>query len=379
MREYHFGSGRPDPASFPAEALAETARRVIAREGAGLVNYPDGKGHLALREIAAERYARDQGVPVSIDEITLTSGSMQALELITDAFVRPGEVIVTEAYTYAGSLGVFRSRDAQLAGVPLDDQGMRMDALEATLARLDRAGTPPKFIYTIASHQNPTGSILPADRRRRMLALAKQYDTLIVDDHCYGDILFDPSLAVPSLYTLDEGESTVYVASFSKILGPGVRQGYFIAPDSISRRILAHKRDGGTNALASMILAEYFKDHLRSHIETITGVMKQKRDALLEALETHFSALGEGVEWTRPPGGFFVWVRVPEATDTRRALALAGERGIVYAPGQAFSAANEDAPYIRLAFGYPSIDDIREGVPLLAECLRAAQRTAAPV
>lgn len=141
-------------------------------------------------------------------------------------------------------------------------------------------------------------------------------------------------------------------------------------------QILENKRDGGTNALASMIVAEYFKDHLWSHIAEVNTIMHARRDAMVEALNEHFSGLGEDVHWTNPPGGLFVWVKVPDATDVGQAMRLAGERGIVCASGQAFSAANEAAPYIRLAFGFPSIDDIREGVPILASCVKAAQRTA---
>lgn len=378
MREYNFGAGRPDPSSFPSDELAKAAARILSAKGTELVHYPDGKGYRPLREIAAMRFERSEKKPLSVEEIALTSGSMQALQLITEAFVNPGDVIITEEFTYSGSLGVFRNRGARLEGVPLDEHGMRMEALEATLKRLADRGTLPGFIYTIPSHQNPTGSILPVDRRRRLLELARTYNTLVVDDHCYGDVIFDENKAAPTLYTLDDTGTVVYVGSFSKILGPGVRLGYFTAPEPLMSQILHNKRDGGTNALASMIVAEYFKDHLWSHIAEVNAVMKARRDAMAEALAEHFGPLGEEVRWSNPPGGLFIWVRVPDATDVGRALRMASERGVVSAAGQAFSAADENVPYIRLAYGFPSIDDIRDGVPILAECVKAAQRTGDP-
>lgn len=375
MRTYNFGAGRPDPSSFPSEKLAEAAARVIAERGTELVNYPDGRGYAGLREIAAQRYAGSEGRDVPLEEIVLTSGSMQALQLITEALAQPGETIVVEEHTYGGSLGVFRGRQVEMAAAPMDEQGLIMDELEALLKRLVAAGTPPKFIYTIATHQNPAGSILPLDRRQRLLELAAEYDTLVVDDHCYGDIIFQPEPAPPTLYTLDKEERVVYVASFSKILGPGVRLGYFMAPGNLQGRIMHNKRDGGTNALASMIVAEYFKDHLWEHIAVINRIMKARKDAVVEGLAAHLGDIGEEVWWTDPPGGLFVWVRVPDATDMKRANALASERGVIYASGQGFSPSNEDIPYLRIAYGFPSMDDIREGVPILAECVRAAQRS----
>ncbi len=373
MREINFGAGRPDPQSFPSDALAEAAAKVISTRGAELVNYPDGRGYEPLRAIASHRFERGTGRAVPLEEIVLTSGSMQALQLITDAFTSPGDTIVTESFSYGGSLSVFRSRQVRIAPVPVDDQGLIADELETVLKGLVDAGTPPKFIYTIPTHHNPTGSILPLERRERLLELAREFDTLVVDDHCYGDLVFQSDPVPPNLYHLDEDGRVVYVASFSKILGPGVRQGYFMAPEALQQRIMANKMDGGTNALASMIVAEYLGDHLWDHIRDVNEVMKARKDAVVDSLAAHFGDLGEEVWWTDPPGGMFVWVRIPSETDTRKALQLAAGRGVYYSIGQSFSAANEDIPYLRIAFGFPTIEDIREGVPILAECIKEAQ------
>ena len=373
MREINLGAGRPDPLSFPSDALAEAAAKVISSRGAELVNYPDGRGYEPLRAIASQRFERSAGQAVPLEEIVLTSGSMQALQLITDAFATAGDTIVTETFSYGGSLSVFRSRKMRIAPAPIDDLGLDTDKLEGVLKRLVNAGTPPKFIYAIPTHHNPTGSILPLERRERLLELARKYDTLVVDDHCYGDIVFQSDPVPPNLYKMDEDERVVYVGSFSKILGPGVRQGYFMAPEALQQRIMANKMDGGTNALASMIVAEYFGEHLWDHIREVNRVMKDRKNAVVESLAAHFGDLGEEVWWTDPPGGMFVWVRIPSATDTRKAHQQAASRGVYYTPGQGFSALGEDIPYLRIAYGFPTIEDIREGVPILAECIRAAQ------
>ena len=373
MREINFGAGRPDPLSFPSDALAEAAAKVIRARGPELVNYPDGRGYEPLRAIASERFERGAGRAVPLEEIVLTSGSMQALQLITEAFASRGDTIVTESVTYGGSLSVFRSRQVRIAPAPVDDQGLVPEELETVLKGLVDAGTPPKFIYTIPTHHNPTGSILSLERRRRLLELAGEFDTLVVEDHCYADLVFQSDPVPPNLYELDEDGRVVYVGSFSKILGPGVRQGYFMAPEALQQRIMANKMDGGTNALASMIVAEYLGDHLWDHIRDVNEVMKARKDAVVESLATHFGDLGEEVWWTDPPGGMFVWVRIPSATDTRKALQLAAGRGVYYSLGQSFSAVNEDIPYLRIAFGFPTTEDIREGVPILAECIKEAQ------
>lgn len=373
MREINFGAGRPDPLSFPSDALAEAAAKVIRDRGPELVNYPDGRGYEPLRSIASERFERGAGRAVPLEEIVLTSGSMQALQLITEAFASRGDTIVTESFSYGGSLSVFRNRPVRIAPAPIDDQGLVPEELETVLKGLVDADTPPKFIYTIPTHHNPTGSILPLERRRRLLELAGEFDTLVVEDHCYADLVFQADPVPPNLYHPGEDGRVVYVGSFSKILGPGVRQGYFMAPEALQQRIMGNKMDGGTNALASMIVAEYLGDHLWDHIREVNEVMRARKDALVESLAIHFGDLGEEVWWTDPPGGMFVWVRIPSATDTRKALQLAAGRGVYYSLGQSFSAVNEDIPYLRIAFGFPTIEDIREGVPILAECIKEAQ------
>ncbi len=366
--EFNFGSGMPDPGTFPSEALAGAAQRVIVREGASLVRYPDARGYLPLREIAAQRFRRNHSVDVPASHVTLTTGSMQAIILATQAFVRAGDTVVVEEFCYSGTLGVLRQFGAQIAGVPLDDQGLRPEALEGTLDRLAREGRRVAFVYTIATHQNPSGTILPLERRKALLDICKGRGVLVVEDDCYADVVFE-GVMPPAIYTLGEPGDVLYIGSFSKILGPGARLGYCIAPEGLAERLLAFKRDGGTSALSSMIVAEYLKDHLWSHVGEVCAAVKAKRDSLFAALERELGGL---VDWTHPRGGLFSWVKLPQGIDTQALARLAKERGLQYGSGRSFDAADRDVPYLRLAFGFIDESLIPEGVARLGACIEGA-------
>jgi 2-aminoadipate transaminase len=366
--EFNFGSGMPDPKSFPTEALADAARRVLLREGPGLVRYPEARGYLPLREIAAGRFRRNHGTDTAAGEVTLTTGSMQAIILATQAFVRPGDTVVVEEFCYSGTLGVLRQLGAQIAGVTLDDQGIVPQALEATLDRLRREGRTVSFVYTIATHQNPSGTILPPERRAALLEICRRRNVLVVEDDCYADVVFEGQMP-RAIYTLAAPGEVLYIGSFSKILGPGARLGYFIAPPALAEKLLAFKRDGGTSALSSMIVAEYFQEHLWEHIAEVCAAVRAKRDVLFTALERELGGLAD---WTRPSGGLFSWLKLPEGIDTQAIARLARERHLLYGSGRSFDAADRDVSYLRLAFGFIDEDLIPGGVALLGECLEGA-------
>jgi 2-aminoadipate transaminase len=366
--EYNFGSGMPDPKSFPTAALADAARRVLLREGPGLVRYPEARGYLPLREIAAGRFRRNHGTDTAAGEVTLTTGSMQAIILATQALVRPGDTVVVEEFCYSGTLGVLRQFGARIAGVTLDDQGIVPQALEATLDRLEREGRTVSFVYTIATHQNPSGTILPPERRAAVLDICRRRGVLVVEDDCYADVVFEGEMP-RAIYTLAAPGEVLYIGSFSKILGPGARLGYFIAPPPLAEKLLAFKRDGGTSALSSMIVAEYFQEHLWEHIAEVCAAVRAKRDVLFAALERELGGLAD---WTRPSGGLFSWIKLPEGVDTQAIARLAKERHLLYGSGRSFDAADRDVSYLRLAFGFIDEDLIPDGVALLGECLEGA-------
>ena len=368
MREFNFGAGNPDPKSFPSRELAEAAARVITRQGESLVLYPDQRGYAGLREVAAERFKKNNGVDLPLDEIALTTGSMQAISLVCQAFLQPGDTIVLEEYCYVGSLNCFRKFGVNLAGVPVDDEGMDVDAMEATLKDLAQRGTKPKFIYTIATNQNPTGTMMPESPRRRLIEVARAFDVPVVEDDCYADLIFEGDAPV-SMYSLDP-ESVIYIGSFSKILGPGVRLGFFAAKEETLQRVLHWKIDGGTSNLAAYVAAEYFKEHVWDHVATINRIVKGKLDVVQEELAARPESF---LDFSKPKGGLFIWVKLPEDVDPVRLQAIALERGIRYGTGKMFHAYGQDIKYLRLAFGYPSIEDFRQGLPLLAECVQEAR------
>jgi 2-aminoadipate transaminase len=369
-RTFNFGAGNPDPGVFPSQDLGEAARRVLTRVGAELAHYPEARGLPELRAVAQQRFEHNHHVRPPLEEIVITNGAMQGLQLSAQGLARPGDTVIMEEFEYVGTIRVFKQCGLQLAAVAVDEQGMRMDALEDVLKQQAASGKPPAFIYTTASYQNPTGTSQPLERRQKLLELARQYGVMIVEDDTYADISFEP-LTVPAIYALANPGEVMYLGSFSKILGPGVRLGFFIATESLITRVMPWKMDGGTSMLAQLVAAEYFKDHLWDHIEEGRQAVKNKRNLLLDALEGEFGAV-PGMHWTQPDGGLFVWVKLPEDVDRTRLQELAVARGITYSTGQAFHALNADVPYLRLSFGWIEKDDIAEGVRVLAECVREA-------
>ena len=374
MKTFPFGSGRPDPASFPNRGLADAAMRILPELGDELACYPGSLGYEPLRKLMSQRFAHREGVALPVDQIVLTTGSMQAVTLMAQVFVEsPGDVIVLEEYSYSGTLGAYRKENAELVGIPLDEYGMRMDALEGTLCDLVSRNRKPKFIYTLATYQNPTGSIMPLDRRRELLAIAGRYGIPVVEDHCYADTVYEDDHE-PALWTLEHETPVIHIESLSKILGPGIRLGYLAAPRHLLDQILQYRRDGGTSALSAAIVCEYFREELWSHVDRINAIVREKRDLMFHTL----SRFPDAFEWfSRPKGGLFIWVKLPDATDTVACEQLAGSMGVDYASGKAFHVYNMDVPYIRLAFGFATHDDIRKGIPILADCIRNSRKTPA--
>jgi 2-aminoadipate transaminase len=374
MARFNFGGGCPDPDTLPAAELAAAAGRVLPRISTALATYPEAQGWRPLREVAAARFQRREGVPLDPDTICLANGSQQPITLFCQALLGPDRPVIVEEFTYPGALRAMRHVGAPIVGVPTDAEGLCPDALEAALARLAAAGTPPGFIYTTPTYQNPTGVTMSVARRQAVLALARRYGVPIVDDNCYGDLDFDgpppPAITALATATPAAGSSEVILfESFSKIVGPGIRLGYFACSREMMARVLAHKIDGGTSVLAAAVLAEYLQEHLADHVATITRVVREKRDALLAALERHLGGL---CSWQRPSGGYFIWIRAPGACDTARLEDLATAAGILYGPGQAFHHAGQRVPYFRLSFGYPTLAEIETGVATMARCVREA-------
>ena len=300
--------------------------------GTELAHYPEARGLPELRGVAQQRFERNHHVRPPLEEIVITNGAMQGLQLSAQGLARPGDTVIMEEFEYSGTIRVFKQCGLQLVPVPVDEHGMRMDALEAILEQQAASGKLSAFIYTTASYQNPTGTSQPLERRQKLLELGRKYHILIVEDDTYGDISFEP-LNVPAIYSLANPGEVMYIGSFSKILGPGIRLGFFMATEWIITRLMPWKMDGGTSMLSQLVAAEYFKDHLWDHIEEGRQSVKNKRNTLLDALEGEFGAV-PGMSWTQPDGGLFVWVKLPEDVDRARLQELATARGITYATGR---------------------------------------------
>ena len=366
---FDFSGGRPDPGSFPVEQLIEAASRRLTSEGRNLVLYPDPEGYLPLRQIAADRFEHREDTPLPVESIVLGTGSMQALALIIEALTQPADVVITEAFCYAGTLKLLRRYGLRIVGIETDDDGMDLESLEQRMKQLEDRGTPARFIYTIATYQNPTGAILSPARRQRLLQISRTFKVPIVEDNCYADLHLEAERPPPALRAMPDGAEVIYVASFSKILGPGARLGYLSAPPPLVKRILELKIDGGTNALAAMILADYFERHLWNHIREVCTVLRKKRDATLRALDEH---LGDLCVWSKPRGGMFIWVELPPQIDVRTLARRAEAEEVVYGRGREFDSRDRDIRYLRLSFGYPKLGDIPIGIERLSHAIYAA-------
>lgn len=368
--KFDFAVAYPDPDSLPLKELAQAAAAALEREGRGLALYPGARGYEPLRKLVAEKLARDRGMRVDPAQVLLTAGSMQSINLITEILVEPGDTVLTERFCYLGTLRTFRKFKAKVVGVNADEDGMRPEALRSTLRDLASRGVKPKLIYTISTFQNPEGSVLTLERRKELLLLAREYDVAVFEDECYSDLRFEGEW-VPAIHSLDTDGRVLYASSFSKIIAPGVRIGYAVAPEEVVQRMLAAKIDGGTNELAAMMVQEYLRGHMKEHVDQINHILKAKRDTMLAALGEY---MGPSVQWTRPQGGLFLWLTLPEGTDTVALAEKARAQDVGYIPGVQFSPDPErmGRNCLRLCFGHPTHDQIREGVARLARVFQQA-------
>jgi 2-aminoadipate transaminase len=364
--KYNFIGGHNDPTRIPAAALADAAATVLRRNGANLALYnSDGpQGFRGLRDFVVAKVAGRAGIACTADDVLITSGSGQGLDLVNRLLLEPGDTVLVEEFSYQGAISKLRRLRANIVPVPLDGEGLRPDALGRILEDLGRNGIVPKFIYTIPTIQNPTGSILTLERRRALIALARKHGVPIFEDECYADLLWNAE-APPSLFALDP-QQVIHIGSFSKTLAPALRLGYVVADWEVMSRLVALKReaDSGTGAVEQMLIAEYFAPNFTRHVGELTGVLREKLDTMVDALEKEF---GTAVEPWRPEGGIFLWIKLPDAIDVRTLVQPAAAAGIVFNPGPEWACRPEAATsHMRLCFALPSKNDIRDGVAALA-------------
>jgi 2-aminoadipate transaminase len=352
--------GLPDTSTFPAESFAAQMTRIAQESSAAALQYGPTEGFESTKECIAKVMACE-GIAADAEDVMVTTGGQQAIDLITKVLVDPGDPIICEGPTYPGAVPVFTSYQAETIQVSVDDEGMRVDEVEATIDRLAADGRRPKFIYSVPTFQNPAGVSLSAERRARLVALARQREVLVVEDNPYGMLRYEGEPAEP-LYKLDGGDYVLYVGTFSKILSPGIRVGWILAPPPVMEKIVLGKQatDLCTSTLAQYFVAEFFAENRwREYIESLVGLYRARRDAMLDSLERHFPA---EARWTRPAGGLFVWATLPDYIDTSDLLARALRDNVAFVPGAAAFVDGRGRSSMRLNFSGCTEEEIREGI-----------------
>jgi len=353
--------GLPDTSTFPPATFAAQMTRIAQESSAEALQYGPTEGFGETKS-AIRMVMEAEGMSPDTADIIVTTGGQQALDLIAKTLVDPGDVVICEAPTYPGAVPVFCSYEAETHQVAMDDEGMRIDELEALCDWLDAAGRKPKFIYSVPSFQNPAGVTLSLERRRRLVELARRREVLVVEDNPYGLLRYEGD-PVPPLYQLEGGDYVIYVGTLSKILSPGIRIGWAVAPPPVMEKIALGKQatDLCTSTLAQYFALEYFAEGgWRAYIESLCEIYRARRDAMLEALERHFPPQAT---WTRPGGGLFVWATLPAYIDTSDLLAKALRENVAFVPGAAaYVDGAEGTNSMRLNFSGSTEAEIREGV-----------------
>jgi 2-aminoadipate transaminase len=365
--KHNFVGGHNDPEHLPLEALIAATNAVLQREGRTLSTYGLESGPLGyrpLREFLARKLKAHAGIACDADEILITSGSLQAIDLVNALFLARGDTVLIEQASYGGSLSRLVRLGVNAVGIPLDGGGLRMDALASALADLESRGIRPKYIYTIPTVQNPTGSVVGETRRAELLVLSRRYGVPIFEDECYSDLVWTGERP-RALHAMAGGDGVIHIGSFSKSVAPALRVGYIVARWEVLSRILPLKTDAGSGALEQMVLGEFCPAHFEAHLPRLRAGLRAKLVTLMEALAEQF---GTSAEFCDPPGGIYLWVKLPDSVDTQQLAQAALAEGIAINPGPEWST---DRAYgksrLRLCFANPSHQAIREGIAALAD------------
>jgi DNA-binding transcriptional MocR family regulator len=354
--------GMPYIAGLPLDEIAETMRRLIVERGATALQYGSGQGDEELREQIVE-VMKLEGIHAHPDDVVVTTGSQQAVDLVTTIFINPGDVVIAEAPSYVGALGVFRAHEADVVHVPMDEDGLVPESLDETITRLKAAGKRVKLLYTVPNFHNPAGVTLSLERRPKIVEIARRHGVLILEDNPYGLLGFD-SEPLPAMRSLSE-DGVIYLGSFSKTFAPGFRVGWAVAPHAVREKLVLASEAAilcPSNA-SQMAISSYLAHHdWLGQIKSFRVQYRERRDAIIEALEEHLPA----ASWTVPAGGFYTWVKLPEGLDSKSMLPRAVTARVAYVPGTAFYMDGRGADHMRLSFCYPTPERIREGVRRLA-------------
>ena len=364
--------GLPFPGVFPVEEMKDVAQTVLSREGTQAMQYGNTEGDPKLLDFIVKWMEEHEGAKgITSENILVVSGSQQALDLVGRLFINPGDRIIVGLPSYLGALQAFNSYRAKPIGVPLDDHGIRVDKVEEALQKAAADGEQVKFIYVIPDFQNPAGVTLSKERRLRLLELAEQYKTVIVEDSPYRDLRFEGD-HIPTISTLDTKGISFSLHTFSKIFAPGTRLGWIVANKTIMDKFVMAKQpaDLCSAPFTQAMVAEFcHRGMLIPHIEKIVDLYGKKRNVMLEALEKYMPK-DAGIKWTRPEGGMFSWVTLPEKVDTVEIFPKAIEKKVAYVVGSAFHFDGSGKNTMRLNFSFPSEEQIDEGIKRLADLFK---------
>jgi 2-aminoadipate transaminase len=357
-----FGGGLPAWELFPIEQVKEVTISILDSDGPAALQYGTSEGYKPLRQAVADRY-RKRGFDITEDNVLITCGSQQGIDLVSKLFLDKGAIVVVGDPTFLTALQAFSLFQAQCLTVPLDEEGMRVDLLPGILEKND-----VKFIYVMPNFQNPSGVTLSLERRRRLVKTAQQYRVPILEDDAYGELCYSGE-ALPALKALDKGQQVIYLGSFSKVLSPGLRVSALIAPDGVMEKLVFAKQaaDLHTDNLAQRIACEFLRRNLLDpHIQVIINSYRKRRDAMLQAMERYFPA---GVSWTKPDGGIFLWVTLPQGMDAMELFEKAVQAKVAYVPGSCYYANGGGDNNMRLNFSACNEEKIELGMQRLARVI----------
>jgi len=366
-----FAGGLPSPRTFPVDAMLAATQRVLTQDGHAALQYAASEGHGPLRDWVAAELAR-QGLKVGADQVLITTGSQQGLDLVTKILIDAGSRVLVETPTYLGALQAFAPMEPEVVSVASDDEGVDLEALRQAQGGRSKA----RFLYVLPNFQNPTGRTMTEARRAALSRTAANLGLPIVEDNPYGDLWFDAP--PPASLASRNPDGCIYLGSFSKILAPGLRLGYLVAPRALYPKLLQAKQaaDLHTPIFNQRIVAEVLKDgFIDRHVPTIRALYKTQRDAMLAALGKEFGATGQGLQWNTPAGGMFLWARLPEGLNAVELLPRAVRHGVAFVPGAAFYADGADPRTLRLSFVTASVEQIHTGIAALAAAVREAAQT----
>ncbi|MGK4126668.1 PLP-dependent aminotransferase family protein [Limosilactobacillus vaginalis] len=362
-----FAGGLPAPELFPVEGMKEATDKVYAEHGQQALQYGAAKGVTELRELILKRVKEKENIDAKLENVMVTTGSEQAIDLVGKAFVNPGDTVLVEEPTYLCALDVFRSYGANFVSVPMDDDGMKMDALEEAL----KAHPETALVYTVPNFQNPTGRTMPAERRKKFAELAAKYDVPVLEDNPYGDIRFAGE-HVPSVKSFDHAGKVFYMSTFSKILAPGFRLGWLVADPKVIEKltVLKQSADLHTDNLVQYVVTEFFKENdVDAHVKEISDLYGKRKQLMIDGIKKYFP---KDVKYTDPEGGMFLWVEVPGVTDTVELFKQCLEHNVAFVPGDPFFAGKPQPGTFRLNYSNMQEDQIEVGLKRLGEALSQA-------